>query len=133
MEQEATKRVIPGPDEADADEAAVGFGIATAVRDAAILVGIGLGLLYLFPILGLVISPGWRRQPQQIAPITAGLKLRVGVGLSTLPISPLAGLDVLAALAVTALLAGGFLLGSRRRLVRIALTPLVHLVHRKAA
>ena len=117
MEHGATTRVIPGLDAPDADEAVVGFGIATAVRDAAILAGIGLGLLYLFPVLGLAISPEWRRHPQQIAPVGAVLKLRAGVGLSTLPISPWAGLGVLAASAAIAPL--------------IAAT--IWLVHRKAA
>jgi hypothetical protein len=44
MEQPTTMPVIPGVDAPEADEALVSFGIATAVRDAAISVGILLGL-----------------------------------------------------------------------------------------
>ena len=52
-------------------------------------IGIVLGLLYLFPILGQVVgSPGWHRHLEQIAPMWAGL-------------------GVLAAWAAAALLAGG--------------------------
>ena len=56
MEETTTMRVIPTRDPPDPSEAAVGFGIATAARDVAICVGIVLGLLYLFPILGRVLS-----------------------------------------------------------------------------
>ena len=62
MEQSTTMPVIQELDAPDAGEALVSFGIATAVRDAAISVGIVLGLLYLFPVLGLAVSsPGWHR------------------------------------------------------------------------
>jgi hypothetical protein len=74
----------PGLDAPAADEALIGFGIATAVRDAAIAIGGVLGLLYLFPLLGLAVSsPGWHRHPQQIAPMTAGLEIQASTGLST--------------------------------------------------
>jgi hypothetical protein len=51
--------IAPGLDAPDAGEALIGFGLATAVRDAAIALGIMLGLLYLFPVLGLDISALW--------------------------------------------------------------------------
>jgi hypothetical protein len=51
--------IVPELDAPDAGEALTGFGIATAVRDAAIAVGIMVGLLYLFPVLGLDISALW--------------------------------------------------------------------------
>jgi ABC-2 type transport system permease protein len=90
------------------------LGIATAVRDTAIAIGIVLGLLYLFPILSLVIaSPGSQRLAQQIGPMTAGLAIQASTGVRTLPISPWAGLGVLAAWAVAALLTGGILLRLR--------------------
>jgi ABC-2 type transport system permease protein len=94
--------------------ALLSLGIATAVRDAATAIGIVLGLLYLFPVLGLAVtSPGWHRHLQQIAPMSAGLEIQASTGLSTVPISPWAGLGVLAAWAAAALLAGGLLLRFR--------------------
>jgi ABC-2 type transport system permease protein len=88
--------------------------LATAVRDAATAIGTVLGLLYLFPVLGLAItSPGWHRHLQQIAPMTAGLEIQASTGLSTLPVSPWAGLGVLAAWSTAALLTGGLLLRFR--------------------
>jgi ABC-2 type transport system permease protein len=94
--------------------ALLSLGIATAVRDAATAIGTVLGLLYLFPVLGLAVtSPGWHQHLQQIAPMTAGLEIQASTGLSTLPISPWAGLGVLAAWAAAALLAGGLLLRLR--------------------
>jgi len=69
--------------------ALLSLGIATAVRDAATAIGTVLGLLYLFPVLGLAVtSPGWHRHLRQIAPMTAGLEIQASTGLSTLPISP---------------------------------------------
>jgi ABC-2 type transport system permease protein len=94
--------------------ALLSLGIAAAVRDAATAIGIVLGLLYLFPVLGLAVtSPGWHRHLQQIAPMTAGLEIQASTGLRTLPISPWAGLGVLAAWAAAALVAGGLLLRFR--------------------
>jgi ABC-2 type transport system permease protein len=45
--------------------------------------------------------------------MTAGLEIQASTGLSTLPISPWAGLGVLAAWAAAALIAGGLLLRFR--------------------
>jgi ABC-2 type transport system permease protein len=105
---------MEGPEQPDAGEALVSFGIATAVRDGAISVGIGLGLLYLFPILGPVIGiPGWRRYPQHTGPMTGGLKLPATTALTVLSTSPWAGLGVLAAGAAAALLVGVLLLRLR--------------------
>ena len=68
--------------------ALLSLGIATAVRDPATAIGIVLGLLYLFPVLGLAVtSPGWHRHLQQIAPMTAGLEIQASTGLNALPIS----------------------------------------------
>jgi ABC-2 type transport system permease protein len=48
-----------------------------------------LGMLYLFPILGqLVTSLAWHRHRQQIGPMTAGLEIQASTGLHHLPISP---------------------------------------------
>jgi ABC-2 type transport system permease protein len=104
-------RVIPTRDAPDPGEAAVGFGIATAARDVAISVGVVLGLLYLFPILGRVFgSPSWHRGPQHTGLMTTGLRLQAGTGLSGLPISALAGPGLLVGLAACALVVAGLLL-----------------------
>jgi ABC-2 type transport system permease protein len=94
--------------------ALLSLGLATAVRDSAVAIGAVLGLLYLFPILGQVVSaPDWQRHLEQIGPMSAGLEIQASTGLSSLPISPWAGLGVLAAWAAAALLAGGLLLSMR--------------------
>jgi ABC-2 type transport system permease protein len=94
--------------------ALLSLGVAAAVRDFAVAIGIVLGLLYLIPIIAAAVSaPGWHRHLDQIAPMTAGLAIQATTGLRTLPISPWAGLGVLAAWAAAALLAGGLLLRLR--------------------
>jgi ABC-2 type transport system permease protein len=90
------------------------LGIATAVRDSAVAIGLVLGLIYLFPVVAaLAANPQWHRHLEQIGPMTAGLEIQATTGLRTLPISPWAGLGVLAAWAAGALLAGGLLLRLR--------------------
>jgi ABC-2 type transport system permease protein len=87
------------------------LGVATAVRDAAVGIGVVLGLLYLLPIISAAVgSPDWHRHLDQIAPMTAGLAIQDTIGLRGLPIGPWAGLGVLALWAAAALLAGGLLL-----------------------
>ncbi len=49
----------------------------------------------------------------QVAPMTAGLDIQATTGLRGLPLSPWAGLGVLAAWAAGTLLAGGLLLRLR--------------------
>jgi ABC-2 type transport system permease protein len=94
--------------------ALLSLGVATAVRDSAVAIGLVLGLLYLFPIVAsLAASPHWQRHLEQIGPMTAGLEIEATTGLHSLPISPWAGLGVLAAWAAAALLAGGLLLRLR--------------------
>jgi ABC-2 type transport system permease protein len=94
--------------------ALLSLGVATAVRESATAIGVVLGLLYLFPILTHVVSdPHWQRHLQQIAPMTAGLAIQATTNLRNLPISPWAGLGVLAAWACAALLTGGLLLQVR--------------------
>jgi ABC-2 type transport system permease protein len=94
--------------------ALLSLGAATAVRDSAVAIGLVLGLLYLFPIVAAVVSdPHVQRHLQQIAPMTAGLDIQATTGLPSLPLSPWAGLGVLAAWAVAALLAGGLVLRLR--------------------
>ena len=89
------------------------LGIGTAVRDSAVAVGGTLGLLYLFPIVAAAASPHWQRHLEQAGPMTAGLEIEATRNLHSLPISPWAGLGVLAAWAAAALLGGGLLLRLR--------------------
>jgi ABC-2 type transport system permease protein len=94
--------------------ALLGLGIAAAVRDSAAAIGFVLGLLFVFPIVGGTVGNAHlARFIQQIGPMTAGLAIQATTGLRGPPISPWAGLGVLAAWAAAALLAGGILL--RRR------------------
>jgi ABC-2 type transport system permease protein len=90
------------------------LGVAAAVRDAAAATGIVLGLLYLSPLLAAVVSDAnWHRHIDQIGPMTAGQAIEATTNLSSLAISPWAGLGVLAAWAAGALLIGGGLLRLR--------------------
>jgi len=94
--------------------ALLSLGISTAVRDSAVAIGIVLALLYLFPIVANVVTnETWHRHLEQIGPMTAGLAIQATTNLPSLPISPWAGLGVLAAWAGGALLAGGLLLRLR--------------------
>jgi ABC-2 type transport system permease protein len=94
--------------------ALLSLGIGAAVRGAAAAMGVVLGLLYLAPIIATAISdPSWHRHLLQIAPMTAGLTIQYTTGLRGLPLSPWAGLGVLAAWAAGALLLGGLLLRLR--------------------
>ena len=111
MGEPTTMRVIIRRDAPGPGEAAVSFGIATAARDVAISVGIVLGLLYPFPIIGRVISGSrWHGDPQHAALITAGLKPQARTGLSSLLISAWAGPGLLIGLAASAVVVGCLLL-----------------------
>ena len=94
--------------------ALLSLGTAAAVRDSATAIGVVLGLLYLFPIFGAALGGSHlARLIQQIGPMTAGLAIQATTGLRNQPISPWAGLGVLAAWAAAALLAGGLVLRLR--------------------
>jgi ABC-2 type transport system permease protein len=94
--------------------ALVSLGTAAAVRDTAAAIGTVLGLLYVVPIIAAVLgNSSSSRHLQQIAPMTAGLAIQATTGLRSLPISPWAGLGVLAAWATAAMLAGSLLLHLR--------------------
>ena len=94
--------------------ALLGLGVATVVRQPASAIGTVLGLLYLDPILAAAVHTGpWHNAVERYAPMTAGLAVQATTGLHGLPISPWAGLGVLAAWSAAALLAGGFLLRLR--------------------
>jgi ABC-2 type transport system permease protein len=94
--------------------ALLSLGVATIVRDPAVAVGTVLALLYLFPIVTSVVGdPRWQRHLEQIGPMSAGLAIQATVNLASPPLSPWAGLGVLAAWAAGALLLGGALLALR--------------------
>ena len=87
------------------------LGVATAVRDSAVAIGLVLGLLYVFPIVGSVVgSQHWQRHLEQVSPMTAGLYIQVTVGVHALPLTPWQGLGVLAAWSLGALLLGALAL-----------------------
>jgi ABC-2 type transport system permease protein len=90
------------------------LGVATAVREPAVAIGVVLALLYLFPLAAHVaVSQQWYRHVEQAGPMTAGLAIQATTGLHALPIQPWAGLGVLAAWAAAALLAGALVLRLR--------------------
>ena len=90
--------------------ALLSLGIAVAVRDTAVSIGVVFGLLYAFPILAQVITdPTWHRHVEQIAPLIAGLAIQTTTNTGSLPLSPWEGLGVVAAWAAAALLIGGLL------------------------
>jgi len=94
--------------------ALLAFGIATAVRDAAVAIGVVLGLLYLLPIVAAVIPDHvLARHLEQIAPMNAGLYIQATVGVKSLPLTPWQGLGVLAIWAFGALLLGALVLRFR--------------------
>ena len=94
--------------------ALLSLGVATVIRESGFAIGTVLALLYVVPIIASVVTdPHWQRHLQQIAPMTAGLDIQATAGLSSLPLSPWAGLGVLAAWAGGALLAGGLVLQLR--------------------
>jgi len=94
--------------------ALLSLGIATAIRDSAVSIGVVLGLLYLFPIIAQAVGDAdWKRHLDQISPMTAGMYIQATTDLRSLPLTPWQGLGVLAAWAAGALLVGGLLLRLR--------------------
>jgi ABC-2 type transport system permease protein len=94
--------------------ALLSLGVAAAIRDSAVSIGVVLGLLYLFPIIASVVGDAdWKRHLDQIGPMTAGMYIQATTNLRSLPLTPWEGLGVLAAWAAGALLAGGLLLRLR--------------------
>ena len=93
--------------------ALLALGVATAVRDSAVAIGLVLGLVYLFPVIASALDPDWSRRLEQIGPMTAGLSIQATTGLRSLPLTPWQGLGVLALWAAGALLVGGLALWLR--------------------
>jgi len=90
--------------------ALLSLGVATAVRESAVAIGLVLGLLYVFPVVTSVIAnQHWQRHLEQIGPMTAGLDIQATVNLSGLPLTPWEGLGVLALWAAGALIIGALM------------------------
>ena len=95
--------------------ALLSLGVATIIRDSAAAIGAVLGLLYLPPVIAAVLAsnPKWQQEIDRWAPTNAGLTIQHTTNLHNLPITPWAGLGVLAAWAAAALLIGGLVLRLR--------------------
>jgi ABC-2 type transport system permease protein len=94
--------------------ALLSLGVATAVRESAVAIGLVLGLLYLFPIVTSVVgNQRWQRHLEQIGPMTAGLDIQATANLSGLPLTPWQGLGVLVLWAAGALIIGALILRFR--------------------
>lgn len=87
--------------------AMLALGVAAVVRDAAVAIVSVLGLLFLFPLLGLVLTDAtWQHRLHRYSPMDAGLAVQATRGLDHLVIGPWAGLGILAAYSAATLLAG---------------------------
>jgi ABC-2 type transport system permease protein len=93
--------------------ALLALGVATALRDSAVSIGVVLALLYLFPVIASALAPDWSRHLQQIGPMSAGLLIQATGGLRGLPLAPWQGLGVLALWAAGTLIVGGLVLRLR--------------------
>ncbi len=86
--------------------ALLSVGVAAIVRDSAVTIGAVLGLLYLFPVIATFVgNMTWHNRLERYTPL-AGLNIQATTGLRSLPISPWAGLGVLAVWAMIALVGG---------------------------
>ena len=93
--------------------ALLALGVAVLVRDSAVAIGLTLGLLYVFPVIvTFIAATRWQRRIERYTPM-AGLNIQATTRLHSLPISPWAGLGVLALWAAGALLAGSLALRLR--------------------
>lgn len=90
------------------------LGIAAAVRDAAVAIGLVLALLFVFPVVvAFIHNAPLQRHLEQIAPMLAGLAVQDTVNVASQPIGPWAGLGVVALWAAGALLLGWLVLVRR--------------------
>ena len=86
--------------------ALLSVGVAAIVRDSAVTIGAVLGLLYLFPVIATFVgNMTWHNRLERYTPL-AGLNIQATTGLRSLPVSPWAGLGVLAVWAMIALVGG---------------------------
>lgn len=89
--------------------ALLALGVAAALRDTAGALVSVLTLLYVFPIIGALMSdPQVQKWLDRLTPMTAGLAVQATTSLDRLHIGPWAGLGVLAGYAAAALALGGY-------------------------
>jgi ABC-2 type transport system permease protein len=94
--------------------ALLALGVALTVRSTAAAIATVLSLLFVFPIVGMLVTdPEWREWITQWSPMSAGLAVQATRGLDAMPVGPWQGLGVLAMYACAALLAGGVLIEVR--------------------
>jgi ABC-2 type transport system permease protein len=85
-------------------------GVATVLRDSAAALIAVFALLFAFPILAATVNNvTWQRRLHQWSPMDAGLGIQATTDLAHLPLTPGAGLAVLAAWAAGAAMLGGLL------------------------
>jgi ABC-2 type transport system permease protein len=85
--------------------ALLALGVGAAVREPAPAIAVVLGLLYLFPLLGVLSTdPDWQLLVRRLSPMDAGLAVQT---TTTGLMGPWLGLGVLAAWAASALALGG--------------------------
>ncbi|MGW3495784.1 hypothetical protein [Streptomyces sp. NPDC001020] len=90
--------------------ALLGLSLATLLRDTAAAITLGLGLLYLAPLMADILhSPTWQHRLERWAPMPAALSIQATRNLAHLPIAPWPGLGVLAAYALGLLAVGSAL------------------------
>ena len=90
--------------------ALLSLGVATAVRESAVAIGLVLGLLFVFPVVTSVVgNQHWHRHLEQSGPMTAGLEIQATTGVRSLPLTPWQGLGVLALWAAGALILGALM------------------------
>ncbi|MFJ4786967.1 ABC transporter permease [Streptomyces sp. NPDC088794] len=84
--------------------ALLGLALATMLRDTSAAITLGLGILYVVPLLVTIIpSPTWQHRLERWAPMPAALSIQSTRHLADLPIAPWPGLGVLAAYAAALL------------------------------
>jgi ABC-2 type transport system permease protein len=94
--------------------ALLSLGVGAAMREPAPAIGVVLGLLFLVPLFATALAPAtWQRHLEQISPMIAGLEIQATTNLAALPISPWAGLGVLAAWSACVLALAQILLRQR--------------------
>jgi hypothetical protein len=94
--------------------AVLAVGVAALLRDAAAALVAVLGVLFLFPMLGMVVTdPTWQQRLHRYAPMDAGLAVQATRGLDDLAIAPWPGLALFGAYSAAALAAGTLLFLTR--------------------
>lgn len=94
--------------------ALLSIGVGAVVRDSAAAITAVTAGLFLSPMLSMFVSnPTWQSRLQRYSPMNAGLAIQATQDLARLPISPWAGLGVLAAYAVAAAAGGALMLHLR--------------------